>query len=118
MIRIIKAIGYSLEGLWAAFKHETAFRQECIAFALICPAAFWVASSPMETLMIIGGWVLVMVVELINSGLEILCDEISMQRLPSLKKIKDYGSAAVMLIILLNLSLWSVLIVSYMRSIL
>ncbi len=116
MIRMIKAIGYSFAGLWAAFKYETAFRQEFIMLAFICPAAFGVASNRIETLMLIGGWVLVMIIELLNSGLEILCDEVTTQKSASIKKIKDYGSAAVMLMILLNIGLWVEIIINLIRT--
>ncbi|PFG45506.1 diacylglycerol kinase (ATP) [Vibrio sp. ES.051] len=94
--RIIKATGYSIQGLKAAFKHEAAIRQE---LALLCIAAIlaWLVDVGMvERILMIGVVVLVLIVELVNSAIEAVVDRIGFERHELSGRAKDIGSAAVM----------------------
>lgn len=104
--RLFKALRYSVQGLRAAIRHEAAFRQElalALPFLLLLP---WVAQGALHGLLLIGVWVAVWVVELLNSGLEALADAQSMDRVPLLGRAKDLGSAAVLLTLLFALAVW------------
>lgn len=106
LIRIIRALGYSLQGLGAAWRHEAAFRQELALAVILTPIGLWLGSSTMERLLLVGVLALVLVVELINSAIEALADAISTDHHPLLGRAKDIGSAAVLLVLLLAGATW------------
>lgn len=95
--RVIRAFHYSRHGLRACFRTEDAFRQEVILAAVLLPASFFVAHNRTELLMLIGSVLLVLIVELLNTGIERAIDRISFERHDLSKEAKDMGSAAVLL---------------------
>ncbi len=103
--RVWHAAGYSLAGLRAGW-HETAFRQEAIASLGLIPAAFWLGHSWVETVLLAGTVVLVMIVELLNTGIETAIDRIGPEWHDLSKRAKDMGSAAVLLSLLLCAGVW------------
>lgn len=103
--RIWHAFNYSLEGLRAGW-HETAFRQEAIAALVLVPAAFWLGRTWPEVVLLVGVVVLVMIVELLNTGIETAIDRISPEWHDLSKRAKDMGSAAVLLSLLLCAGTW------------
>lgn len=103
--RLWHATGYSLAGLRAGWA-EAAFRLEaCLAFVLV-PLAFFVGASWVEVALLAGSVLLVLIVELLNCGIEFAIDRISLERHPLSKKAKDAGSAAVLLSVLLAGGIW------------
>lgn len=105
--RLFKALRYSAQGLRAALRHEAAFRQELtIALPLACVAP-WVAQDARHAFTLVGVWVAVIVVELINSAIEALADAQSLEQVPLLGRAKDLGSAAVLLTLLFALATWA-----------
>lgn len=105
MSRVWHAAGYSLSGLRAGWG-ETAFRQEALAAVLLVPLAFWVGRNWVETALLAGSVLLVMIVELLNTGIESAIDRIGPEWHPLSKRAKDMGSAAVLLSLLIALSVW------------
>lgn len=104
--RVWHAFGYSLSGLKAAW-YEKAFRQEAIgAFALI-PLSFYIGKTWLETAVLTGTVTLVMVVELLNTGIESAIDRIGPEWHELAKRAKDMGSAAVLLSLLLCIATWA-----------
>lgn len=99
------AFGYSLAGLRAGW-FETAFRQEAIASLVMVPAAFWLGRNWVETVLLAGTVVLVMIVELLNTGIETAIDRIGPEWHNLSKRAKDMGSAAVLLSLLLCAATW------------
>ncbi|WP_295997726.1 diacylglycerol kinase [Rugamonas sp.] len=108
--RIFSAFSYSLAGFRAAWKHEHAFRQELMLLLIGGAIALALRISAFEKLMLIGVLVLVLIVELINSAIEAVVDRISLERHPLSKNAKDYGSAAVLLALLLAAAAWAVVL--------
>lgn len=103
--RVIHAFGYSLQGLQAGM-HEPAFKQEAyIAFVLI-PLSFYLGNNWVETALLSGSVVFVLIVELLNTGLESAIDRVGPQWHDLSKRCKDLGSAAVLLSIVLCMSIW------------
>ncbi|MEY2618228.1 MAG: hypothetical protein RL522_1230 [Pseudomonadota bacterium] len=108
--RIWHAAGYSLAGLRAAW-HEKAFRQEALAAIVLLPLAFWLARTWVEAALLAGSVLLVMIVELLNTGIESAIDRVGLQWHPLSKRAKDMGSAAVFLSLLLAAGIWGAALV-------
>lgn len=104
--RILRATGYSVAGIAAAYRGESAFRQEFWLATAMLPAAFWVGRSWVEVALLAGSVVLVLIVELLNSGIEAAIDRISFELHDLSKRAKDLASAAVMLSLLLCAGIW------------
>lgn len=94
--RIVKATGYSIQGLKAAFKHEAAIRQELALLSIAVILAWLVDVGMVERILMIGVVVLVLIVELLNSAIEAVVDRIGIERHELSGRAKDIGSAAVM----------------------
>ena len=106
LTRVIKAAGYSLKGLKAAWVNEAAFRQEAIAAIIAIIIAFYLDISQIYRILLIGSVVLVAIVELINSGIEAVVDRIGSEYHELSGRAKDIGSAAVFVTIGLALFIW------------
>ena len=104
--RIVHAASYSLAGLSAAWRHESAFRQECVLAVVMLPAAWWVGRSWAEVALLVASVMGVLVVELLNSAIEAVVDRVSVDLHPLSKRAKDIGSAAVMLSLVTCGGLW------------
>ncbi len=103
--RMWHAFGYSVAGLRSGWG-ETAFRQEAIAAIVMIPLAFWVGQTWVETALLAGSVMLVMMVELLNTGIETAIDRIGPEWHDLSKRAKDMGSAAVLLSLLLCVGVW------------
>jgi diacylglycerol kinase (ATP) len=104
--RLANATRYSLDGLRAAWTHEDAFRQEALAAAVMIPVALILPVTVIEKVLLAGVVVLVLIVELLNTGIEAAVDRDSFEINPLGKRAKDFGSAAVMLALLLAGGTW------------
>jgi diacylglycerol kinase (ATP) len=113
--RILSAFSYSIDGLRAAWNNEHAFRQELALVAVATIAALWLPVSALEKLMLIGVFVLVLIVELINSAIEAIVDRVSLERHSLSKNAKDLGSAAVLLTLSLAVATWIVILLPLMK---
>lgn len=100
------ALRYSLQGLCAAFRHESAFRQELLLAAILTPVAVWLGRNPLEVILLMGSLLFVLVVELLNSALETVADAVTIENHPLIGRAKDLGSAAVLLALCLALLVW------------
>jgi diacylglycerol kinase (ATP) len=107
--RVANAARYSMQGLVAALRYESAFRQELLLAAVLTPAAFWVGQNASQIVLLIGSLVLVLIVELLNSAIEAVADAVSLETNQLLGRAKDLGSAAVFLSLLLCGAVWLVL---------
>jgi diacylglycerol kinase (ATP) len=105
-LRILKAFGYSLDGLKAAWKSEQSFRDEVLISLLLIPLALKLGRNTIVESLLIGSWLLVPIVELLNTGIEVLVERINPELHPLSKKAKDVGSAAVLLAMALALFIW------------
>jgi diacylglycerol kinase (ATP) len=104
--RVIRAAGYSWSGLRMAYQGESAFRQEVWLALPMLPAACWLGRGWVQVALLAGSVILVMIVELLNSGIETTVDRVSYEHHELSKRAKDYGSAAVMLALLLCGAIW------------
>jgi diacylglycerol kinase (ATP) len=106
LARILKAFGYSWQGLRATYRHEEAFRQELLLCAVLIPLAFWWTDMGSERALLIGSLLLILIVELLNSAIEAAIDRFGGEEHPLSARAKDMGSAAVMLTFGLALVTW------------
>ncbi len=104
--RVVHATGYSVAGLRSAYRGESAFRQELWLAVLLLPLAFWLGRGWVETVLLAGTVMIVLIVELLNSAVEAAIDRISFEIHDLSKRAKDIGSAAVFLSLLLCAGTW------------
>jgi diacylglycerol kinase (ATP) len=104
--RVMRATGYSWAGLKTAYRGESAFRQEAWFAAVLLPAAFWVGRTWVEVALLCGSVTLVLIVELLNSGIEAAIDRVSFELHDLSKRAKDLASAAVFLSLMLCGAVW------------
>ena len=104
--RVIHATGYSIDGLRIAYGGESAFRQEFWLAMILLPLATWVGRSWVEVSLLVGSVLLVLIVELLNSGIEAAIDRVSFELHDLSKRAKDLASAAVFLSLLLCAGVW------------
>jgi len=107
LCRIYHAVLHSLSGLRAAWRTESAFRQEVALALLALLLALWLGRSWTERAVLAGSVLLVLVVELLNTAIEYTVDRVSLERNPLSKTAKDLGSAAVLLTLLLAALIWA-----------
>ncbi|HKK17302.1 MAG TPA: diacylglycerol kinase [Opitutales bacterium] len=112
--RVVKALFYSFDGLASTLKYEAAFRQEAVLAAILVPLSFLMRVSLVEHLILVASIILVLIVELLNSAIEAVVDDISMRNRPLAKRAKDMGSAAVLLSLFNCFICWvSVIVVNW-----
>ena len=109
-VRLWLATLNSLRGLKHCYHSEAAFRQEVWAACLMLPAAFWLGRSGIERVLLVGSALLVMIVELLNTAIEVVVDRIGLERHHLSGFAKDLGSSAVLLALLLALITWGTVI--------
>lgn len=100
----------SLRGLRHCYLSEAAFRQEVWLAALLVPAAFWVGENSVERVLLIGSMMAVLIVELLNTGIEVVVDRIGMEHNHLSGFAKDLGSTAVLFSLVLLLLTWGLVL--------
>ncbi|WP_076409530.1 diacylglycerol kinase [Shewanella sp. UCD-KL12] len=108
--RIIRATGFSMKGLKAAWTHEAAFRQELILAAIMLPIAFIVDVTIVEKLLLILTLFIVIIVELLNSAIEAVVDRIGDEIHTLSGQAKDIASAAVFMSLALAGITWTIIL--------
>ncbi len=107
--RLTKASQYSMKGLSAAWRFESAFRQECSVGLILVPLAFWVGETAEQTVLLIGVCAIVLITELLNSAIEAVVDRVGTEHHDLAGRAKDMGSAAVAISLMLVLVTWTLL---------
>lgn len=108
--RIIKAFGFSVKGLKSSWKHESAFRQETMLAVVMLPAAFWLARTATELMVLIMTLFVVVITEVLNSAVEAVVDRVSSDHHELAGRAKDMGSAAVLLSLIMTAVIWGILV--------
>jgi diacylglycerol kinase (ATP) len=110
LTRAFRAAINSWNGLIYAFKEESAFRQELALSLILIPLAIYLPVTPIEKILLIASVILVLIIELLNSSVEAAIDRISFEVHDLSKRAKDFGSAAVMLALLLCGLTWVIIL--------
>ena len=108
--RLFNALGYSLEGFKAAFKHEDAFRQEVFLAIVLIPLGAYLGNNAIEQALMIASVLLVLIVELLNSAIEAAVDHTSTDHHALAKRAKDIGSAAVFIALSIVIVVWGLIL--------
>ena len=107
--RIVNAAFFSIAGLRAAWRDEAAFRQEVLLCVILVPAGVWLGQTAVERALLIGSCLLVLIVELLNSGIEAVVDRVGAEHHRLSGQAKDLGSAAVFLSLVLVVVIWGLI---------
>lgn len=94
----MKSFKYATEGLLSAIKSEANLRFHIAAAAAVCAAGFWLKLERAEWCIVILCIGAVFAMELINTSIEQLCNHVTAQEHPSVKKVKDISAAAVLFV--------------------
>jgi diacylglycerol kinase (ATP) len=108
--RLVNALGYSVDGFSAAYRHEDAFRQETWLALILIPLALFLPASGIGKALMVGSVLLVLMVELINSAIEAVVDRVSLEHHRLAKRAKDIGSAAVLLALVNVVVTWGLVL--------
>lgn len=109
--RLIDAFGYSWLGYKSTFKHEAAFREELFLGVILSPIAIIFSESGVELAILLGSLFLVLITELLNSGLEAIVDRVSNEHHELSGRAKDMGAAAVMTALINVIVIWSIIFI-------
>ena len=115
MLRFWRATINTRNGLAFAIRSEQAVREELAALAL--PLAWLVGATAMRRVELIAVVVLVLVVELLNTAIEKLADRLTTELDPQIGRVKDMGSAAVGVALLMAGLFWLFAIAERMGAI-
>jgi len=108
--RLWNATRYSMQGFAAAWRHEDAFRQEVLLALITLPLGLWLGNDGVERALLAGSILLILIVELLNSGLEAIVDKTSPEMHELAGRAKDMGSAAVLLSLILAALVWGAIL--------
>ena len=106
MKRLWQATINSWHGLVAVTRSEAAFREELALLVIGVPLAFFLTDHAGERFALIGTLVFVLIIELLNTAIEKLSDRVTRKRDPAIKRVKDMGSAAILLSLLAAGATW------------
>jgi diacylglycerol kinase (ATP) len=112
MTRLLRATKVSYWGLGYALKHEEAFRIEAVLCLLLVPAAVWLGGTGLERAVLLMSLFVVLITELLNSGIEVTVDRIGKELHPLSGAAKDLGSAAVHLSLIQVPIVWGLVLLS------
>ena len=108
--RILKAATWSMQGLRAAWLHESSFRLEVYLFFILAPLGWWLAQTPVERVLLIGSLLLVLSIELLNSAIEAVIERYGAEFHELAGRAKDMGSAAVFVLMMNVLLTWAAIV--------
>lgn len=108
--RIYRAFCWSMAGLRMAIKHEAAFRQELILFFILLPVGLFLGETGNDKALLVGALFLVLIVELLNSGIETVVDRVGLENHELSGRAKDLGSAAVFLSLVNVICVWTLVL--------
>ena len=108
---VIKAFGFSMAGLRAAWEHEEAFRIEMLLFIILAPLGLWLGDTPLEKALLVCCLFIVLITELLNSAVEATVDRVGEEQHNLSARAKDISSAAVLISLVNVFVVWSLILV-------
>ena len=108
--RVLKGALWSLNGLRAAWLHESSFRLEVYLLAILGPLGIALGETPVERVLLLGSCLLVLALELLNSAIEAVIERYGPEFHALSGRAKDMGSAAVFVAMLNVVMVWVLLL--------
>ena len=108
--RILLATKWSLQGLRAAWLHESSFRLEVYLMVVLAPLGLWLGQTGVERVLLVGSGLLVLSVELLNSAIEAVIERYGPEHHELAGRAKDMGSAAVFVLMMNVLLAWGLIL--------
>ena len=108
--RILLATKWSLQGLRAAWLHESSFRLEVYLMAVLAPLGLWLGDTGVERALLVGSGLLVLSIELLNSAIEAVIERYGAEHHELAGRAKDMGSAAVFVMMLNVIMTWTLIL--------
>jgi len=105
--RLFLAFVNSWKGFKGAFRFEAAFRQEVALAVILIPLGVWLGQTGIERALLVGSVIIVLIVELLNTGIETVVDRIGLERHELSGLAKDVGSTAVLLAFVFLIVIWA-----------
>jgi diacylglycerol kinase (ATP) len=93
--RLWRACINTWNGLTFATRSEQAIREELFALLLAVPLSFLIGTTAARRLELVAVVLLLVTVELLNTAIEKLADRLTTEHDPQIGRVKDMGSAAV-----------------------
>jgi diacylglycerol kinase (ATP) len=109
------AIANSWNGIRACARSEAAFREEIVALILAIPLAMVLTADPWKRVLLLLPLVLLLAIELLNTAIEKLCDRITKDFDADIRRVKDMGSAAIGVTLIVTAAIWVFAVVDYVR---
>lgn len=108
--RILLATKWSLQGLRAAWLHESSFRLEVYLLAILGPLALVLGADGVERALLLGSCLAVLAVELLNSAIEAVIERYGGEHHELAGRAKDMGSAAVFVMMINVVLTWALVL--------
>ncbi len=112
LARLKRAITCSSAGFAAAWKNEEAFRQELLLCVVLVPLACWLGNTGVERALLIGSLLVVLIVELLNTAVEVVVNRIGLERHELSGLAKDLGSSAVSMSLINAAVIWLLVVLT------
>ena len=109
--RLTRTVRVGLTALAWAFRNEEAFRLEVLGAVVLLPLGFWLGYGGVERALLLVAVLQVLMVELLNTGIEVVVDRISIERHALSGLAKDLGSAAVMFSLFIATAIWACILI-------
>ncbi|MBA3447712.1 MAG: diacylglycerol kinase [Pseudaminobacter sp.] len=117
MERLIKAWQNSARAFRRLVRAESAFQQELFLLVLAVPVAWLITASWRGYALLIGAILILIIVEVLNTGIEAACDAVSREFNSDIQLAKDCGSLAVLIAIVLAAGVWGLALIEWLTSI-
>ena len=93
--RQMKSFSYAFSGLRVLFREEQNVRIHLLCAVLAVSLGFFLKISSVEWVAVVGSIGFVLALETINTAIEAICDHVTLEQHPQIKRIKDLAAAAV-----------------------
>lgn len=106
LTRLLYTLVNSGRALRWLLRLEEAFQLESVLALIFLPSVYFIASSPLQASIMVAVTLLVLLVEALNTAIEVVVDRISTEHHSLSGLAKDLGSLAVTLALLTWLDVW------------
>jgi len=113
MKRLLDALNNSTRAFRRLAANERAFQQELAVLLVSLPVAWWISGSWREYALLVGSILFLILVEVLNTGIEAACDAISREFNANIQLAKDCGSLAVLISLLLVGAIWLFAVIDF-----